>query len=70
MIAILCSLLTVNAWAWVQQPVSPPMDIWELALSKQGEHRFSTLVTARQVQEHLATDKGILAAISWCKEKV
>ena len=41
--------------------------LWELAKAKQQIHRFSTLFTAQQVRDHLATDEGIDAAINWCK---
>jgi len=43
------------------------MPLWELAKAKQGIHRFSTLITAQQVRDHLSTDRGIDAAIDWCK---
>jgi len=42
--------------------------LWELAKAKQNTHRFSTLITAQQVRDHLGTDGGIDAAIQWCKE--
>jgi hypothetical protein len=44
-----------------------PNELWELAKTKQQTHRFSTLVTAQQVRDLLATDKGIDDAIDWCK---
>ena len=44
-----------------------PADLWKLALDKQPIHRFSTLITASQVRDRLATDAGIDAAIEWCK---
>jgi len=43
-------------------------NLWELAKSKQTVHRFSTLITAQQVRDHLSTEKGIDAAIDWCKK--
>jgi hypothetical protein len=43
-------------------------DLWELANAKQDTHRFSTLITAQQVRDHLGTDDGIDAAIDWCKK--
>lgn len=43
-------------------------DLWNLAKSKQHIHRFSTLITAQQVRDHLGTDDGIDAAIEWCKK--
>ena len=42
--------------------------LWELAKAKQAIHRFSTLFTAQQVRDHLSTDKGIDAAIQWCRK--
>jgi hypothetical protein len=45
----------------------PPTDLWDLARSKEKVHRFSTLITAHQVRDLLATDAGIDAAIAWCK---
>jgi hypothetical protein len=45
-----------------------PTNLWELARSKQEVHRFSTLFTAQQVRDHLATDAGLSAAITWCKQ--
>ena len=45
---------------------SPPSR-WELAHQKAGIHRFSTLFTARQVTEDLASDALIDEAIDWCK---
>ena len=40
--------------------------LWQSARAKQHIHRFSTLITAQQVRDHLATDGGIDAAIDWC----
>jgi hypothetical protein len=45
---------------------SPP-DRWELAQERADIHRFSTLFTARQVTEDLATNELIDEAIDWCK---
>lgn len=45
-----------------------PSDLWKLAKGKQNAHRFSTLITAQQVRDRLATDDGIEAAIGWCKK--
>lgn len=45
----------------------PAAGLWDLAKSRQGIHRFSTLFTAWQVQEHLSTEAGIDAAIDWCR---
>ena len=43
-------------------------NLWALAKSKRDVHRFSTLITAQQVRDHLSTEKGIDAAIDWCKK--
>jgi hypothetical protein len=45
-----------------------PSDLWKLARSRQQVHRYATLFTAQQVRDDLATDKGIDAAIDWCKK--
>ena len=37
-------------------------DLWQLALANQQTHRYSTLITAQQVRDLLATDEGIDAA--------
>ncbi len=42
-------------------------DLWNLAKSKQAVHRFSTLFTAHDVRDHLATEAGVKTALSWCK---
>jgi hypothetical protein len=42
-------------------------DIWALAKDKQAIHRFSTLMTAQDVRNRLATDAGIDEAQRWCK---
>jgi hypothetical protein len=38
-----------------------------LAKARQEVHRFSTLITAQQVRDLLATDKGIGEAVDWCR---
>jgi hypothetical protein len=43
-------------------------DLWELARSRQDVHRFSTLISAQQVRQHLSSDEGIRSAIDWCKK--
>jgi hypothetical protein len=45
-----------------------PLDLWSLAQAKLQIHRYSTLFTAQQVRDLLATDEGIDAAIDWCKK--
>jgi hypothetical protein len=42
--------------------------LWELAKSKQDVHRFSTLMTAQDVRDHLATEDGLAAASAWCRQ--
>ena len=58
-------LLTILVPA-VASPASPS-GRWDLAREKADIHRFSTLFTARQVSEDLATDELIDEAIDWCK---
>ncbi len=41
--------------------------LWNLAQSKQDVHRYSTLMTAHNVKEHLSTEEGLAAAIAWCR---
>lgn len=43
-------------------------DLWELAKTKEHIHRFSTLITAQQVRDHLGTEDGLEAAIEWCRK--
>jgi hypothetical protein len=45
-----------------------PVVLWDLARSKQAVHRFSTLFTAQNVREHLASAEGLAAALAWCKQ--
>jgi hypothetical protein len=45
-----------------------PVDLWDLARSKQAVHRFSTLFTAQNVREYLASAEGLEAALAWCKQ--
>jgi hypothetical protein len=51
-----------------QPKPAEPANLWELAKAKQGVHRFSTLIDAQQVRDRLSTEKGIDAAIDWCKK--
>ncbi len=48
-------------------PTTAADDLWALARSNERIHRFSTLFTAHQVRDYLATDDGIESAIAWCK---
>ena len=43
------------------------VDLWKLASEKRDVLRFSTLLTAQDVRDLLADQKGIEAAIDWCK---
>jgi hypothetical protein len=43
------------------------VDLWELANEKRDVLRFSTLFTAQNVRDLLADQKGLEAAIDWCK---
>ena len=43
-------------------------DLWKLAQNMKQVHRFSTLFTAHNVREYLATDDGIDKAIDWCRK--
>lgn len=49
-------------------PAAESSDLWTLAQAKQPIHRYSTLITASQVRDLLATEEGIDAAIDWCKK--
>ncbi len=44
-------------------------DLWTLALSRRGDHVFSTLFAAQSVAEYLNTDAGIAAALDWCRQQ-
>ena len=39
-----------------------------LAKAKQHIHQFSTLFTSHQVRDYLSTDRGIDAAMDWCRK--
>lgn len=52
----------------VSNPGPAAWPLWDLARQKQGVHRFSTLITAQQVRDHLASREGIEAAIRWCRQ--
>lgn len=43
------------------------MNLWELALSRQHVHRFSTIFTAEQIQRDFSAQQGIDEAIDWCR---
>jgi hypothetical protein len=64
----ICTTSLLLTWiANVACLAAEPADLWALAKAKQETHRFSTLVTAQQVRDLLATDEGIDDAIDWCK---
>jgi len=65
----ICTTSLLLTWiANVACLAAEPSDLWELAKSRQNTHRFSTLITAQQVRDHLATKDGIDAVIDWCKK--
>jgi hypothetical protein len=47
---------------------STPVDLWSLAKEKQQSHRFSTIITAQQVRDHLAKADGLEASLRWCRQ--
>jgi len=42
--------------------------LWDLAKKNAQVHRFSTLFTAHNVRDLLATDDGINSAMDWCRK--
>ncbi|MCZ7640415.1 MAG: hypothetical protein M5U12_32790 [Verrucomicrobia bacterium] len=46
-------------------PATP--DLWSLGREQAGIHRISTLFTAQDVRERLASEAGLAAALDWCK---
>jgi len=50
------------------KPAASRWPLWDLARQKQTVHRYSTLITAQQVRDHLADPAGIEAAIQWCRQ--
>jgi hypothetical protein len=57
-------------WATAQSTgaTSAPGDLWALAKQKQQSHRFSTLITAQQVRDHLAKEDRLETALQWCRQ--
>jgi hypothetical protein len=47
---------------------NPPPELWALAEKDGATHRFSTLLSAQDVRDHLSSDSGIDSAIRWCKD--
>ena len=45
-----------------------PADLWDLAQRYSNTHRFSTILTAQDVRDRLATDEQVAAAIDWCRK--
>jgi hypothetical protein len=41
--------------------------LWRLARQEAGVHRYSTLFTAQDVRDRLASESGLSAALDWCK---
>src|SRR6185369_16799930 len=64
---LLLIMSLVCAHALIAAPSAGEPDLWTLARSKATAHSFSTLFTAHDVKNHLATDEGINRAIDWCK---
>jgi hypothetical protein len=63
------ALAACCSWTWTATAKDPSSaSLWDLAKAKQDIHRFSTLITAQQVRDHLSTEGGIDAAIEWCRK--
>ena len=62
MIGFAC-LLT---WSATAAPDST--SLWDLAREQQSVHRFSTLFTAQNVRDLLASEAGLSNAIDWCRK--
>ena len=63
-------VLTVVGWTPGVLADEPTREVrlWDLARSKQNIHRFSTLLTAQDVRDHLSTEKGLATAVRWCRQ--
>jgi hypothetical protein len=68
-------LFALSVWASspTVRAATPPAgssasNLWVLAQNYRTVHRFSTLFTAQNVRDHLASDAGLNEAINWCKE--
>lgn len=59
-------MAAASALRGAQIPSSSP-GLWALAKNNGGIHRFSTLLTAQDVRDHLASDSGTSDAIAWCQ---
>ncbi len=62
-VAVLCFAFAPNF-----SHSAEPDELWQLAKAKANVHRYSTLITASQVRDLLATEEGIDAALDWCKK--
>jgi len=63
LLAVLVSILAVALPVQAQSG-----DLWELGKREASTHRFSTLFTAQDVRNHLASEEGINTATDWCKK--
>lgn len=68
LVGVRLSGLLASLGAETPGPEKALVSLWDLAQSKQTVHRFSTLFTAQNVRDHLATEEGLAAAIAWCRQ--
>ncbi|MHC4178125.1 MAG: hypothetical protein ACYSWU_11500, partial [Planctomycetota bacterium] len=66
--AVLVACCHGSQQAQAESKAAKGTELWDLAKSREQIHRFSTLITAQQVRDHLSSDEGIAAAIDWCKK--
>ena len=54
----------------VARPAGSPVssNLWSLARDEAGAHRFSTLFTAQDVRDRLASEAGLARALDWCRQ--
>lgn len=62
------AMLLVMSPATVRRTGAGEPTLWDLAKTKAPIHRFSTLITAQNVRDHLSNEEGIAAAIDWCRK--
>jgi hypothetical protein len=67
-IALLLGALPALRGDFASAKSNAATNLWDLAKSKEAVHRFSTLFTAQDVRDRLATEDTVKAAISWCKQ--
>lgn len=48
-------------------PSDAPPALWTLGKKSAELHRFSTLFTAQDVRDHLASEAGLAEAVQWCR---